>query len=375
VVLEDADDEAEFIANEIALRLEDAGDRWAQASRHAVLVRTNDQLRPIEQALRQASVPYRLVGGRSFFDRKEVLDVLAYLRVAVNPRDEEALLRIVNVPARGLGARAVKLLREAGAGRGGTWRVLEGLARSAASPGLLFAVASGERGEQDEAAEALRAELPARATEAVAGLVRVVEGVREAASARSPTLVEDLLRDVSYRAEIERTYARTETRENRWNLAREVQEAWTTWLAGSAASEPASGFLDGLALSGRDGEADSGGVTLATIHAAKGLEYPCVHVAGLEEGVLPHSKCLDDGPGLFEERRLFYVAVTRAGEELTLTRAGFRQVRKKRVETVPSRFLEELPADVHERTDLEAPASEDSVGRHLERLRAIRDQR
>jgi superfamily I DNA/RNA helicase len=363
-------EEAEFVAGEIAGRIAEPGaDPWKVAGEHAIVFRTNDQVRVLEQALRQAEVPYRLLGGRSFFDRKEVLDVLAYLRVALNPKDEEALFRIANTPSRGLGAKALAALRENAKQTDSTvWQVLEDVARGAAHPGGLFS-SSGPPPSRER--HELGAVLSNAAERGTGQLVGIVERLRKAALAQAPTLIDDFLSDCGYQQEVDRTYADAQVRLNRWNLAQEVQSAWTDWLQSSP--EPtARDFVDGLALRSPEKEEDgSNATTLATVHASKGLEFDRVYVVGCEDGIMPHAKSVDDGPSLEEERRLFYVAITRARNELTLTRARIREVRGKEVETLPSRFLADLPEDFVETPDMNAPASEDSVATHLARLRAL----
>ena len=370
VEMPDDAEEADFVAAEIARRVGEPGaDRWKVAGTHAVLFRTNDQVRVLEQALRRHEVPYRLLGGRSFFDRKEVLDVLAYLRLALNPKDEEALFRIANTPSRGLGSKSLEAIRgHAGATDSTVWQVLVDLSRGAARPEGLFADTgpkpSRERHELGE-------QLDGRAERGIEELVGLVEGLRTAAEARSPSLVDDFLERSGYRQEIERSYADAQVRLNRWALACEVQAAWSDWLR-SSPTATARDFVDALALrSPEEDDEGGGGVTLATVHASKGLEFDRVHVVGCEEGVMPHARSVDDGRSLEEERRLFYVAITRARDVLTLTRPVNRQVRGKEVATLPSRFLEDLPEQAIERPDANAPASKDAVAGHLARLRAL----
>ena len=372
VELPDDAEEADFLAGEISQRLLEPGaDRYKVASEHAILFRTNDQVRVLEQALRQAEVPYRLLGGRSFFDRKEVLDVLSYLRVALNRKDDEALLRIANTPSRGLGAKALSAIRDEARESGSSlWLVLQDVARGAARPDGLF---GGGGPAPSRERHGLGERLSPKAERGVEELVGLVEDLKKAADAGSPTLVEDFLAKSAYQQEIDRTYSDPQVRLNRWNLVQELQSSWKDWQ-GSSPDPNARDFVDALALRHADDEDDAGqGVTLATVHASKGLEFDRVYVAGCEDGVMPHAKSVDEGDSLEEERRLFYVAITRARNELTLTRALMRETRGKEVETVPSRFLEDLPEDALERPDANAPATEDSVASHLARLRALAD--
>ncbi len=350
VDLENEDEEAEWIASEIAREAGSLSPSRKEAARFAVLFRTNEQMRPLEQALRQASVPYRLLGGRSFFDRKEVLDTVAYLRLAANDADDEALFRIVNVPSRGIGASALQAVGDG--------------ARAADMHPWPFArdVAAGR-------------EQCAGAVHALGGLTSLADAVASvaaAAAARSRTLVTDLHERIGYQAEIERTYKDANVRAARWALAQEVQRAWEAHLADGSRSTLAE-FLDGITLRERDDDADdgAGGVTLATMHASKGLEFPVVFVAGCEDGIVPHARSVDDGRSLEEERRLFYVAITRARQRLVLTRARTRTARGRKAEAPPSRFLEGLPEDAVQVGLSDVPVTGEAAAGNVARLREM----
>jgi DNA helicase-2/ATP-dependent DNA helicase PcrA len=201
-------------------------------------------------------------------------------------------------------------------------------------------------------------------------LVDAVERLAERGEATSPTLVADFAREIRYDEEVERTYQDARVRESRKAFVAELQQAWERHLRES--SRPAlADFVDEIALQDRQDDRDAGpGVTLSTVHAAKGLEWDVVFVAGVEEGNFPHCRSVDDGAGLDEERRLFYVAVTRARHRLFLTWTAERESRGKRVKRVPSRFLQELPAGAVARGDADAPASGDSVAASLHRMRS-----
>jgi DNA helicase-2/ATP-dependent DNA helicase PcrA len=363
VELPNDEEEAEFIAREVRDAVEaKGGDPWVAASPFAILFRTNEQMRPIEQALRKYKVPYRLLGGRSFFDRKEVLDVMGYLRLAMNRKDEEALLRVINVPSRGIGARAIEALRGAAVSGEPTFVVLASVAAGGVAPEGLSPSAAA----------------------AVQDFVGVVEQVKSAGESRSRTLVTDLLRAIDYQAEVDRTYKDANVRLARMAVAGEMQQAWEAHLTESVKGGLGE-FLEDIMLQARDDDAGGGGVTLATVHASKGLEFPCVYVAGLEEGFFPHRRSVEDGRALEEERRLFYVAITRAMDRLTLTRAKVRTVRAREVKTMPSRFLAELTpaapepgivdtamsAPAIERHDPDAVRAKPTIAGHLERMRAL----
>jgi DNA helicase II / ATP-dependent DNA helicase PcrA len=317
----------------------------------AVLYRTNAQARPFEEALRLGGVRYRVVGGTSLFDRKEVRDLIAYLRAALNPRDEVALLRIVNVPARGIGDQTVARAQELARARKSTvWDVF------AAAPAELPHAA--ERIAEFVALMRKYGERLARKgfSEAARDLVEEVGLFDEArrgaqslaAQARKVEAVQSLLRQL---IEYEQ---------------REEQRA----AEDAGDSEPfaagLSGYLARIALDSREADGDSGdAVTLMTLHGAKGLEWRCVFLCGMEEGLLPHSgRGFDDSASepradgalnLEEERRLCYVGMTRARERLTLTRALERTKRGKPVPRTPSRFLEDIPVELAETIDLRGP--------------------
>jgi DNA helicase-2/ATP-dependent DNA helicase PcrA len=346
----------------------------------AVLYRTNAQARPFEEALRLAGVRYRVVGGTSLFDRKEVRDLIAYLRAALNPRDELALLRIVNVPARGIGdatvARAQQLAR---ARKCTVWEVFASAPPElghAAERIAEFVAVMGKYGERlsrrgfSEAARAL--------VEEVGLFEEARRGAQSLpAQARRIEAIESLLGQL---IEYEK---REEQRAAQRNLQPEARgpkpEASEPAASAPAASEPAEaddetfaaglpGYLMRLALDSKEADGDAGdSVTLMTLHGAKGLEWRCVFLAGLEEGLLPHSgRGFDDASGepradgtsnLEEERRLCYVGFTRARERLILTRAAERVKRGKATPRTPSRFLEDIPPALVDVIDLAGPHS------------------
>jgi len=356
----------------------------------AVLYRTNAQARPIEEALRLAGVRYRVVGGTSLFDRKEVRDLLAYLRAAINPRDEVALLRIVNVPARGIGDTAVAKAQEtARKRRCSVWdvfreappehaaerirafvQVLEKYSPRLAQPG--FSAAARELCEEvqlfDEARRGAQS-LPAQARriEAMESLLR--------------QLVEYEKREEQKRAE--RATAAAATTDTSQTISPAAADPSQT--ISPAAADPSQtisappppdddepfaaglpGYLARLALDSKEADGDAGdAVTLMTLHGAKGLEWRCVFLCGLEEGLLPHSgRGFDDASAepkadgvlnLEEERRLCYVGFTRARERLILTRAAERTKRGKAIPRTPSRFLDDLPQELLDVVDLGSP--------------------
>jgi ATP-dependent DNA helicase UvrD/PcrA len=310
--------EAQFVVEEIQ-RLVRRGE--ARLSDFAVLFRTQIQPRPFEAALRAAGIPYVLVGGMSFFDRKEVRDVVAYLKLAVNPEDETALLRIINCPPRGIGKTSID-------------RVLA----FATEHGISAAAAFERAGEVEglgrdavESYEKFRAALArAEADKAGRDLVSRLGGLIEA---------------VDYRTEVRRLYPDPMSRDARWAGVEEVLNFAENYQR-RASSPSLSGFLEELALTGADDPSDqreSSGdaVMLMTLHSAKGLEFPQVFLVGMEEGLLPHARSVADG-GIEEERRLAYVGITRAMRALTLSFVAERAKYGRRVAAMPSRFLFEM---------------------------------
>jgi len=313
---EDEIAEAEWVVDDLATAVRR---REIVADHVAILVRTQTQPRVIEAQLRAREVPYVVVGGPSFFDRKEVRDVLAFLRLVDNPDDEVSLLRVANVPPRGVGATSIKRLVEHAAAEGvGVPRLLD-------RGGELAGVGATARGALDE----LRATLSALGTPEPGR--DLVERIRR------------LLDEVGYRAEVERCYGQRKDREDRWLAVLEVLDLAENHVRRERAPT-LSGFLERLALTANDDETDDDrgrGVRLMTLHAAKGLEFPRVYVVGVEEGLLPHRRAVVEDT-IDEERRLLYVGITRARRELTLSFAASRSRYGIRVETMPSRFLYEI---------------------------------
>jgi superfamily I DNA/RNA helicase len=301
------------------LRLEEA-----RPADFAVLCRTQVQFRPFEAELRANGLPYVVVGGMSFFDRKEVRDVVAFLKLALHPHDETALLRVINVPARGVGKASLD--------RALAFATERGLAASQA-----FERASEIEGLAPQAVEGYRA------------LRELLDASGLADAGRDLVLrLSSFLERVGYRAEVARLYPDATTREARWAGVVEVLNFAENHVR--RAAEPSlHGFLEELALTSGDEpsqEAKPRGdaVTLMTLHAAKGLEFEHVFLVGMEEGLLPHARAVAES-GVEEERRLAYVGITRAMTTLTLSAAQERAKYGKRASSVPSRFLFEAQGE------------------------------
>ncbi len=321
---EDEETEAEWIASGIAARIR-AGNR---PSEHAVLYRTNQQSRPFETAFREQRIPHVVVGGMSYFDRKEVRDLVAYLRVLRNPRDDASLLRILNVPSRGIGgASADRIVREASHEGAPVESVLS---RASAIPGLSAAARVG-----------------------VSALLSALGEMRETVRTKPlPEAVRALVERVRYQDEVESAAADPEDRLVRTNAVSDLARSAEQYARRAGANATLTGFLDDVALIGDDRsdkekQLENEAAVLITLHSAKGLEFPCVFLVGLEEGLLPHERSVSQGgDGLSEERRLCYVGVTRAMRELVLTAAASHVLRGVPCPAAPSRFLEEMGFDV-----------------------------
>ena len=298
----------------------------------AILFRTNQQSRSLETALRKSSVRYHLVGGQSFFDRREIRDFLAYLKLFINPHDDVSLLRIANVPARGLSDVTMERLL-------------------AASQERSCSVFSAMRHTD------VQAQFLPKAREAIAAFIVFVEETRAPLGAEEsfslPAWAERFLAETGYIDELRHSEKNPDTAENR---VRNLKELVVTLDGKEPELRPAErlqNFLEALTLDADrkdEKETAADAVTLITMHSCKGLEYPRVHIVGLEDGLLPHSRSKVEGT-MDEERRLFYVAITRAKEALTISHCGGRKKYGQLLPCHPSPFLKELPAELIEDVD------------------------
>ncbi|CAM5501518.1 ATP-dependent DNA helicase UvrD1 [Streptomyces afghaniensis] len=335
-------DEAQFVADEID-RLTDAGK--AKAGDVAVFYRTNAQSRVFEEVFIRVGLPYKVVGGVRFYERKEVRDVLAYLRVLANPEDSVPLRRILNVPKRGIGDRA---------------------------EAMIDALAQREKISFPQALKRVNEAygMAARSTNAVKRFNTLMEDLRTIveSGAGPATVLEAVLERTGYLAELQAsTDPQDETRiENLQELAAVAMEFEQE--RGEEERGTLSDFLEQVALVADsdqipDEEDGDGVITLMTLHTAKGLEFPVVFLTGMEDGVFPHMRALGQTKELEEERRLAYVGITRARERLYLTRSTLRSAWGQPSYNPPSRFLEEIPPAYVEwkRTGATAPASSGPV--------------
>ena len=337
--------EAERVAAEIAHLQQTRKAPWSD---FAILYRGNFQSRAFEQALRLLRVPYHVSGGTAFFDRAEVRDLLAYLRVLVNPEDDSAFLRIVQTPKRDIGT--------------GT---LEKLAQLAGSRGLSMARAADSLEVQKQIA--------ARPAAALANFAEQIRRWRiSATSLDAGALCEKLIQESGYAQHLEATVKDPAARARRFENLKELVD----FLKANGKGRDALGELAAqLALLGNLDRDDNGNaVRLSTLHASKGLEFRHVWLVGLEDGTLPHEGAINEGR-LDEERRLFYVAITRAKDSLTLSHAAHKQRFGELLAQKPSRFLDELPAAdvVREGDDPERDRAEkrERGQAHLARLAAM----
>jgi DNA helicase-2/ATP-dependent DNA helicase PcrA len=311
----DAQAEAEFVAVELERIINDDSNQTC-----AVEYRTNFQSRTFEEVFRRRGLRYKLVGGFSFYNRAEVKDALAYVRLAAHPEDDISLLRVLNVPPRGIGKTTVDALREAARVDGSSlWAAIEKFI-SGASAG--------------------RAVTPLRAFGELIGKLQVALAEKEPAEFLHMVLEEsgymEMLKDRNTPEDVARI-------ENLEELTRAVAESME-------AGETFTDFLDAAALvSDADQYDGKPGATLITLHSTKGLEFDHVFLTGMEEGICPHSRSLTEEKGVEEERRLVYVGMTRARQSLTMTRAVYRRIfgnEQQLRASLPSRFLAEIPSEL-----------------------------
>lgn len=334
-------DEAKFAINQmIQLREQNPELNWGG---FAILYRMNAQSRPFEDYLRRHKIPYNIIGGLKFYDRKEVKDALAYLRLIANPDDTVSLLRIINTPKRGIGQTTINRLIEA--------------AQQLSVP--LWEIIGDRASVETFAGRA------ARAINAFADDIKLIQAIPELTATETFNQImaaSGYLRDLENQATDE-AQSRLENLTELYNAIEQFQdESGETSLQAFLESASLASDLDSLEAEAK--------VTLMTLHSAKGLEFPVVFLVGLEQGLFPHNRSLDDPLQLEEERRLCYVGITRAQEQLFLTHARERRLWGRSEAAVPSQFLEELPPSLIEtnqvktlrRTEIEPTISKPRTG-------------
>ena len=348
VTCKDNRSEASFVAGQIHRLHEDLGLAWSE---FGILFRASAQAADLEEALRLAGVPYRLVGAYDFFERKEVRDMLSYLRLVDNPRDRASLTRIINFPQRGIGPASLAALQTHADAR--SLSPYRAMAEADGIPGLKSATALAMKGLHALIEEA-------RATfEEHGDLAAVVELVCERTRAR-----EAWIRDVT----------QGPGGQSRWRHVEALLESMRHYQARKGRVRIRD-YLQLVALDSKRNQDEEGrdAVALMTMHGAKGLEWPVCFLIGCEEGLLPHQRVVDERGDISEERRLFYVAMTRARRRLFLTLARSRRRYHGSSPTRPSRFLAEIPAEhrvAEDRSHGEEPASKDETRARFEALMA-----
>jgi len=318
-------EETDFVCRKIR----DHREEGMRLSDMAVFYRTNAQSRVLEEGMRQYGLPYRVVGGLRFYDRKEVRDLLAYLRVIANPKDSVNLKRILNVPPRGIGGTTLARLEELGRERG--------------CP-LYDALQASQETER----------ISKRPRREIGAFLQMMNELITAKESQPPSfLLEELDRRTGYTQKLQESKDPTDS--TRLENIRELYSALKEFEETSDENH-LEAFLESVALiSDADTvKSDAGVVTLMTLHSAKGLEFPVVFLTGMEEGLFPHGMSLRSESGLEEERRLCYVGMTRAKEKLYLTSAQSRRVFGTYRAGIPSRFLREIPADLLNRHGVKA---------------------
>ncbi len=330
-------EEAEFLADEIEQLRARRQLAWED---FAVLFRANVQSRPLEMALRERHIPYRMIGSKSFFDRREVKDLISYLQMMDNPDADLHLLRVLNTPPRGISPTtasfAIDWSRD---NKKSLWATLLDLS--------------------------FLSECSTRSQNSIAAFTELVTryGTEFTTSERPfVDILADFLKETGYEEYIERTCKTDEERQRRLAAIDDIKTALRQfWLPGHKLTD----FLAGICLDDERDEDDiesKSGVCLITMHAAKGLEFPHVYIVGVEEGLLPHSRSVNEG-SLDEERRLFYVGITRARERLTMTYCAKRTRYGQEERCLPSSFIKEIPKQLYEFVDYEKlmkePASQE----------------
>ena len=314
-----AEEEAQYVVSEIE-RL--VGQERMSLRDCAVMYRVNAQSRALEEALLRYGVPYRLVGGTRFYQRREVKDIVAYLRLIHNPRDNVSLVRIVNVPSRGIGSRTLSQIQSRAKARDiPLFEALQEMSRS---------VLPSEAQQP----------LPSRIVQALAGFDALIGELIARSNELSPSgLVDEILKYTGYREYI----LDKEGGEEKWENVMELRNVASEYGA-LEPEEALSTLLENVSLVADIDELDekADAVTLITLHQAKGLEFPVVFIVGLEEGILPHRRSFDDPEEMEEERRLCYVGITRAEKRLYLLRSYRRSLFGGSTANLPSRFLQDI---------------------------------
>lgn len=348
ISMPDADKEAEFVVSEILERHRIDMRRYEDM---AILFRMNTQSRVIEEMLRENDIPYKLIGGQSFYERREIKDILAYLGLFLNPDDDVSLLRVIATPPRGIGEGTIALATQF-------------------SIDHQISVFETLNDFQFLSSLTTRAQ---RALEAFTSFVIRYSDSANTKSANYATMTQELLAEINYTDFLKRNCKTPEEVDNRRKNVAELLEGMHSHFEKS--NRGLRGYLDSVALmqDKEDKDDDKGqGVSLITMHASKGLEFPVCFIVGFEDGILPHSRSIEEG-SKDEERRLFYVAITRAMEDLTITWCHTRKRWGDKMPCMRSSFFKELNPEEYVETDhatLEAaPVDDDFASDYLSRMK------
>lgn len=317
-----ANDEAYFVVKNIQQKIREEGRKYND---FAILYRTNAQSRVMEETFVKTNIPYKIVGAHRFYDRKEILDILAYLRLATNPQDSMSFNRIVNEPKRGIGQASLDKLND--------FAAMNGLSMLEAAENVVMTNVTGKAAKQ---------------LEKFAKLMRDLHEIEKSATVTE--LTDAILDRAGYRQALKKTQSlENESRlENLDEFLTVTQQFDSSWQEDEEHEDPFVDFLAELSLvSDQDSvDEEQNEVTMMTLHAAKGLEFPVVFLIGMEEGIFPLSRAMTDEDELEEERRLAYVGITRAQQELFLTNAFSRMLYGRKQNNPTSRFIEEIDDDL-----------------------------
>ena len=345
--------EADFIAESIQGIAMEEGRHYDD---FGVLIRANTQSRYIEEAFLQANIPYTMSGGTSFFERKEIKDVISYLRVIANHDDDINLLRIINTPRRGVGRSAIQIINDEAEKLGSTlWTAIQSLIAEPDQTELIL----------DNNTTPVKEKLK----EDLKDFVDLIENNRQKLlSGRGLSKkVREMIEEINYKDHLIVEFSKSEKavrfKMKNIELLLEMMERWE--IDPDNTNPSLFNYLNRITLMSRDNgddENDKGKVNLMTIHASKGLEFPVVFIAGAEEGLIPHQRSVDENNGdVEEERRLFYVAITRAREKLLISSCMRRRKMQMTIECEPSRFLDEIPENLVEYHEPNQPVPEDKA--------------
>ncbi|MGL4606115.1 MAG: DNA helicase PcrA [Eubacteriaceae bacterium] len=310
-------DEARYIVSEIRTKIDDGEKIYGD---FAILYRTNAQSRLFEEALMREGLPYQLIGGTGFYSRAEIKDIMGYLNVLSNPRDNLGFLRIVNVPKRGIGSATIERIREYAEFKG--WSLMETFHHVNEIPELSQSVKNK--------------------VQAFSELMKELQEIQEEASLK--TLISEVIEKTGYAEML--TLGKMDKGESRLENLQELVSSAADFEKNSD-DQSLSAYLETVALSSETDkyDGDDGKVLLMTLHNAKGLEFPIVFIPGMEEGIFPHGRAMDSPEDIEEERRICYVGITRAKEQLYISCAGERTLFGRRQLQSPSRFLREIPEE------------------------------